>query len=188
MRACPWCPSPLWVSLALTAIFAEVIAPHDPQIGVLGARFKPPFWQTGGTTEFLLGTDHLGRDVLSRLIFGARVSMVVGLTAVLIAGALGTTLGILSGYLGKWVDQVIMRITDTWLAFPGLVLAIFLAAVVGRARGTSSSSWPLPTGRGMRGSFAVRSSPSRSVTSSGWPSWPAARSGPSCAVTCYPTC
>jgi peptide/nickel transport system permease protein len=127
----PVVPLAIMGVLALTAIFAELIAPHDPQIGVLGARFKPPFWQTGGTTEFLLGTDHLGRDVLSRLIFGARVSMVVGLTAVLIAGALGTTLGILSGYLGKWVDQVIMRITDTWLAFPGLVLAIFLAAVVG---------------------------------------------------------
>jgi peptide/nickel transport system permease protein len=127
----PVVPLAIMGVLALTAIFAELIAPHDPQIGVLGARFKPPFWQTGGTTEFLLGTDHLGRDVLSRLIFGARVSMVVGLTAVLIAGVLGTTLGILSGYLGKWVDQVIMRITDTWLAFPGLVLAIFLAAVVG---------------------------------------------------------
>ncbi len=124
-------PLAIMAVLALTAIFADVIAPHDPQIGVLGVRFKPPFWQTGGTTEFLLGTDHLGRDVLSRLIFGARVSMVVGLTAVLIAGVLGTTLGIVSGYLGKWVDQVIMRITDTWLAFPGLVLAIFLAAVVG---------------------------------------------------------
>ena len=127
----PVVPLAIMAVLALTAIFADVIAPHDPQIGVLGARFKPPFWQTGGSTEFLLGTDHLGRDVLSRLIFGARVSMVVGLTAVLIAGALGTTLGIVSGYLGKWVDQVIMRITDTWLAFPALVLAIFLAAVVG---------------------------------------------------------
>src|SRR4029453_15926788 len=68
---------------------------------------------------------------LSRLIFGARVSMVVGLTAVIIAGTIGTLLGILSGYLGRWVDQVIMRFTDAWLAFPALVLAIFLAAVVG---------------------------------------------------------
>src|SRR5207245_11762139 len=75
--------------------------------------------------------DHLGRDVLSRLIFGARVSMVVGLTAVLFAGAVGTALGILSGFLGGWVDQVIMRVTDTWLALPALTFAIFLAAVVG---------------------------------------------------------
>jgi peptide/nickel transport system permease protein len=117
--------------VALVAIFADFIAPHDPQVGVLGARFKPPFWQTGGTTEYLLGTDHLGRDVLSRLIFGARVSIVVGFMAVIIAGTLGTLLGILSGYLGKWVDQVIMRITDTWLALPALMFAIFMAAVIG---------------------------------------------------------
>jgi peptide/nickel transport system permease protein len=85
----------------------------------------------GGSTEYLLGTDHIGRDVLSRLIFGARVSMIVGFTAVIFAGVLGSTLGILSGYLGGWVDQVIMRITDTWLALPALTFAIFMAAVVG---------------------------------------------------------
>jgi peptide/nickel transport system permease protein len=117
--------------VALVAIFADFIAPHDPQVGVLGSRFKPPFWQTGGSAEYLLGTDHLGRDVLSRLIFGARVSIVVGFTAVIIAGTLGTLLGILSGYMGNWVDQLIMRITDTWLAIPALTFAIFLAAVVG---------------------------------------------------------
>ena len=72
-----------------------------------------------------------GRDVLSRLIFGARVSMVVGFTAVIFAGVVGTVLGIVSGYLGGWVDQVIMRITDTWLALPALTFAIFLAAIVG---------------------------------------------------------
>jgi peptide/nickel transport system permease protein len=117
--------------LAVAAISADFIAPHDPQVGVLGSRFRPPFWQTGGSTEYLLGTDHLGRDVLSRLIFGARVSMYVGFTAVIFAGTLGTLLGILSGYLGKWVDQLIMRVTDTWLALPALTFAIFLAAVIG---------------------------------------------------------
>jgi peptide/nickel transport system permease protein len=100
-------------------------------VGNLGERFRPPVWQQGGGEKFLLGTDHLGRDVLSRLIFGARVSVVVGFTAVLVAGILGTGLGILSGYLGGWVDQVIMRITDSWLALPALTFAIFLAAVVG---------------------------------------------------------
>ena len=117
--------------IALVAIFANVLAPHNPEIGSLTARFKPPFWQTGGSTKYLLGTDQLGRDVLSRLIFGARVSMVVGFTAVIFAGAVGTTLGIISGYLGGWVDQVIMRLTDTWLALPALMFAIFLAAIVG---------------------------------------------------------
>src|SRR6516164_6174592 len=117
--------------VAFVAIFANVLAPHNPEIGSLTARFKPPFWQTGGSTKYLLGTDQLGRDVLSRLIFGARISMVVGITAVLFAGVLGTTLGIISGYLGRWVDQVIMRLTDTWLALPALTFAIFLAAIVG---------------------------------------------------------
>jgi len=116
---------------ALAAIFADVIAPHDAQVGSLSARFRPPAWVQGGSSEFLFGTDHLGRDVLSRLIYGARVSMVVGFTAVIVAGVLGTTLGILSGYLGGWVDQLIMRVTDTWLALPALTFAIFLAAVVG---------------------------------------------------------
>ncbi len=113
------------------AVFANVLAPYDPEVGNLGDRFRPPFWQQGGSEEHLLGTDHLGRDVFSRLIFGARVSMVVGFTAVVVAGVLGTGLGILSGYLGGWVDQVIMRVTDAWLAIPALTYAIFLAAVVG---------------------------------------------------------
>jgi peptide/nickel transport system permease protein len=127
----PMLPIAILVTLALMAIFADVIAPHNPEIGSLSQRFRPPAWVGGGTTEHLLGTDHIGRDVLSRLIFGARVSMIVGFTAVIFAGVLGSTLGILSGYLGGWVDQVIMRITDTWLALPGLTFAIFMAAVVG---------------------------------------------------------
>ncbi|OLD97854.1 MAG: hypothetical protein AUG80_09820 [Candidatus Rokubacteria bacterium 13_1_20CM_4_68_9] len=127
----PVLPTLILLVLAFTAVFANVIAPSDPEIGTLGERFRPPAWQTGGSERYLLGTDHLGRDVLSRLIFGARVSMVVGLTAVLFAGAVGTALGILSGFLGGWVDQVIMRVTDTWLALPALTFAIFLAAVVG---------------------------------------------------------
>jgi peptide/nickel transport system permease protein len=127
----PLIPIGIIVGLALVAIFAEAIAPYNPEIGVLGDRFKPPAWVTGGSERHLLGTDHLGRDVLSRLIFGARVSLVVGFTAVIFAGFIGTLLGIISGYLGGWVDQVIMRITDAWLAIPGLTWAIFLAAIVG---------------------------------------------------------
>src|SRR5215472_13499834 len=127
----PIVPTAIIVAFALVAIFGEVIAPSNPEVGVLGDRFRPPFWQAGGSEAHLLGTDHLGRDMLSRLIFGARVSMVVGFTAVIVAGVIGTALGILSGYLGGWVDQVIMRVTDTWLALPALTFAIFLAAVVG---------------------------------------------------------
>jgi peptide/nickel transport system permease protein len=127
----PVVPVAILAAIALVAIFANVLAPYDPEIGTLTARFRPPVWQVGGSGEHLLGTDHVGRDVLSRLIFGARVSMVVGFTAVVVAGVIGTWLGILSGYMGGWVDQVIMRITDTWLALPALTFAIFLAAIVG---------------------------------------------------------
>src|ERR1043166_7439284 len=127
----PLIPTAILLGIAFVAVFANQLAPHNPEVGSLAARFKPPFWETGGSMKYLLGTDQLGRDVLSRLIFGARVSMVVGFTAVIFAGVIGTALGILSGYLGGWVDQVIMRITDTWLALPALTFAIFLAAIVG---------------------------------------------------------
>jgi peptide/nickel transport system permease protein len=127
----PLVPVLILAGITFVAIFAEMLAPHDAEIGKLAARFRPPAWQVGGSMDHLLGTDHLGRDVLSRLIFGARVSMVVGFTAVIVAGVIGTTLGIVSGYLGGWVDQVIMRVTDTWLALPALTFAIFLAAIVG---------------------------------------------------------
>jgi peptide/nickel transport system permease protein len=127
----PWIPIAILGALVVVALLADALAPHNPQIGTLGDRFRPPAWQEGGSATHLLGTDHLGRDVLSRLIYGARVSMVVGFTAVIVAGILGTGLGILAGYLGGWVDQVIMRVTDTWLALPALTFAIFLAAVVG---------------------------------------------------------
>src|SRR5215467_9099017 len=88
----PIVPTAIIVALTLTALFADFIAPYDPEVGILGERFRPPFWQTGGSEAHLLGTDHLGRDVLSRLIFGARVSMVVGFTAVIFAGIVGTLL------------------------------------------------------------------------------------------------
>src|ERR1700740_2519619 len=127
----PLIPVLILVGLAFVAIFADVLAPYDPEVGMLAARFRPPAWQVGGSIEHLLGTDHVGRDVLSRLIFGARVSMVVGFTAVIFAGVVGTVLGILAGYLGGWVDQLIMRVTDAWLALPALTFAIFLAAIVG---------------------------------------------------------
>src|SRR2546427_3013224 len=127
----PLIPCVIILTSVLIAIFANVLAPHNPEVGVLGDRFRPPAWQAGGTADHLLGTDHLGRDVLSRLIFGARISVIVGLMVVLVAGILGTALGIISRYLGRWVDQIIMRITDAWLALPALTFAIFLAAIVG---------------------------------------------------------
>ena len=120
------------VPFVLAALLADFIAPYDPTEPLPGAKmFVPPVWMDGGSTSSLLGTDFQGRDILSRLIFGARVSLIVGLMGTVVAGSLGTAFGILSGYLGGWVDQLIMRLTDAWLALPALVFAIFLATVVG---------------------------------------------------------
>jgi peptide/nickel transport system permease protein len=113
----------------LVALLAPWIAPHNPEVGRLVMRNKPPFWLDGGSAHFLLGTDHQGRDVLSRLIHGARVSLAVGFAAVLVAGGLGTALGLMAGYFRGWVDQLISRVIDAWLALPSLVFAIFLAAI-----------------------------------------------------------
>ena len=131
LKGFPLIPTLILLIIAFVAVFADLLAPYDPQVGSLARRFRPPAWQDGGSMAYLLGTDHVGRDVLSRLMYGARVSMIVGLAAVLVAGSLGTLLGILSGYLGGWVDQVIMRLTDSWLALPALTFAIYLAAIVG---------------------------------------------------------
>src|SRR3989454_2856612 len=104
----PLLPTLILLTLALVAIFANVITPYNPEIGSLGDRFHPPVWQAGGSAEHLLGTDHLGRDVLSRLIFGARVSMVVGFTAGIVAGLLRTRPRGVSRGLGGGVGQLLM--------------------------------------------------------------------------------
>ncbi|MCC6850685.1 MAG: ABC transporter permease [Rubrivivax sp.] len=119
------------VLFVLMALLGPWIAPHSAELGSLSNRLKPPAWEEGGTARFLLGTDHLGRDLLSRLIMGARISLTVGAAAVLAAGTLGTLLGLMAGYLGGWVDQLVMRVVDAWMALPSLVFAIFLAALVG---------------------------------------------------------
>jgi peptide/nickel transport system permease protein len=132
LKDVPLVPGGILLALLLTAVFAGALAPYDPTLPVPGARvFQPPFWMDGGGGNALLGTDFQGRDVLSRLIFGARVSLLVGLTGTAVAGGIGLVLGILAGYLGGWVDQAVMRLTDAWLALPFLMFAIFLAALLG---------------------------------------------------------
>jgi len=131
-RQLPALPLAILVPFVLIALFADWIAPYDPTEPIPGAKiFEPPFWMEGGSVHALLGTDFQSRDLLSRLIFGARVSLIVGVMGTLVAGSIGTALGILAGYLGGWVDQVIMRLTDAWLALPALVFAIFLATMLG---------------------------------------------------------
>jgi peptide/nickel transport system permease protein len=117
--------------LVLVAVFAPWIAPHDPAAQSLTDRLVPPAWSAGGSWDHPLGTDNLGRDVLSRLMIGARVSLVVGVVVVVVAGAVGTLLGVVAGYSGGRTNSVIMRVVDTTLAFPGLLLALIILATVG---------------------------------------------------------
>src|SRR5271166_5032069 len=131
-RQLPVLPLAILVPFVFMALFADFIAPYDPTEPIPGAKiFEPPFWMQGGSVHALLGTDFQSRDVLSRLIFGARVSLIVGVMGTIVAGSIGTTLGMLAGYIGGWVDQLIMRVTDAWLALPAIVFAIFLATMVG---------------------------------------------------------
>jgi peptide/nickel transport system permease protein len=115
----------------LLAAIAPALAPADPVKLDLLERLTPPAWMDGGSWHHLLGTDTLGRDVVSRLLYGARVSLVVGFSAVVLAGGFGVALGLLAGYYGGRVDALLMRLGDVQLAFPALVLAIAVLAVVG---------------------------------------------------------
>lgn len=122
--------------LLIPAVFAPWVAPHDPFQGSLSNRLMPPVWQDGGSTEYLLGTDKLGRDMLSRIIYGARVSLTVSLIAIFVGGIIGTILGLISGYFGGRIDAVIMRLVDISLALPTILLALVLVAAVGPSFGT----------------------------------------------------
>jgi peptide/nickel transport system permease protein len=130
LQRVPIFPLLILAALVFTAVSADFIAPHNPEVGNLRYRYRPPVWQDRGSWDYVLGTDHMGRDMLSRLIYGSRISLLVGVTASLFAGALGTALGILTGFRGGWVDQVIMRLTDSWLALPGVTFAILFAVLV----------------------------------------------------------
>ena len=116
---------------AFAAVFAPLFAPHDPVEQDLMLQYVPPFWDDEAEPGYPLGTDSLGRDILSRLIYGARIALFVAVTAAAAAGLLGTVLGLLAGYLGGWVDTVISRLVDIWMAFPAVLLSIVLVAVMG---------------------------------------------------------
>ncbi|MEX2500831.1 MAG: ABC transporter permease [Trueperaceae bacterium] len=119
--------------LVVMSIFGPDLAPKDPNRQNILSRLQPPMVaDASGAIEYPLGTDGLGRDLLSRLIYGARISLLVGLTAVLIGGTLGTTLGMMAGYFGGRVDDVIMRLADIQLAFPFILLAIMFLVVLGQ--------------------------------------------------------
>jgi dipeptide transport system permease protein len=119
------------VIVALVAIFADVIAPHSPVLTNSAAFLRPPAFQEGGSAAYLLGTDAIGRDILSRLIFGARLSLSIGLAVVAISMVLGITLGLLAGYVGGVLDVLVMRLMDILLTLPSLLLAIVIVAILG---------------------------------------------------------
>ena len=111
--------------LALSALFATFIAPYDPLAQSLGARLQPP------SAAHLLGTDQLGRDIASRLLYGARISLVIGVVVVALAGVFGTVIGLLAGYAAGFTDEALMRLTEVFLAFPPLILAMAIAGALG---------------------------------------------------------
>ena len=123
----------IFVIVVLTAVFATQLAPHDPLKQNLRNAKKPPAWSEKGSVQHPLGTDNLGRDLLSRIIYGTRVSVTVGFFGVLIAGSLGMTIGLISGYMGGRVDNVIMGGVNMILALPYLVFVVFIAAILGRS-------------------------------------------------------
>ena len=132
LKHLPWIPLITIGIVVFAAVFAPIIAPYSPTKQTLPDKLLPPAWQEEGTSEHLLGTDILGRDILSRLIHGARVSMIVASTALLSGGVVGGALGIVSGYVGGKVDTLIMRAVDATLAFPTILFALLLAVTMGQ--------------------------------------------------------
>ena len=122
--------------LVLPGLFAPYLAPHNPIRGSLRARLTPPMWVQGGTITHPLGTDKVGRDILSRIIYGARISLAVSIVAILVSGAIGTALGLMAGYFGGRIDALIMRLVDISLGLPVILLALVFVAAVGASFST----------------------------------------------------
>ncbi len=117
--------------IALAAIFAPFLAPHDPAYQDYTQKNNPPVWLEGGSIEYILGTDNLGRDMLSRVIFGTRVSLLVGIFSVVVAGAIGMLFGLVSGYYGGFIDNALMRVVDAFLAIPSILFILTILGVIG---------------------------------------------------------
>ncbi len=128
----PWTAFAIIVVLVVVAVFAPLIAPHSATEQSLPDKLRPPAWQEGGSATHLLGTDMLGRDVLSRLVYGARVSLTVAVAALLCGGGVGLALGIVAGYAGGRLDGLIMRVVDATLTFPTILIALLLTVSLGQ--------------------------------------------------------
>ncbi len=145
----------LIILVTCLAVFAPWLTPFDPaQVNPL-ARLQPPMWMEGGSADHILGTDNLGRDIWSRIVFGSRISLIIGIGAVLFSGFIGATLGLLAGFYGGWINAIIMRIADAFLAVPTILLMLVFLAVVGPGLRTlivviGITSW-VPYARVVRG-------------------------------------
>jgi peptide/nickel transport system permease protein len=126
-----WLGAAIVATIALLALAAPLIAPHDPFVQDLGRRYVPPVWMDGGGADNPFGTDGLGRDYLSRLLFGARISLLIGILAVVVSGAIGVTLGVLGGFFGGAIDDAVMFLVTCRLAIPLILVALTVVALVG---------------------------------------------------------
>lgn len=132
-RRWPIIPALVILALIVVAIFAPLISPYEPNLAILRSRFAPPAWTEEGTSDHLLGTDQQGRDLLSRLIHGARISLIVVTASLWLGMIAGTALGLIAGYFGKWADEVIMRLIDVWLAVPFIMIVLVLVVAIGQS-------------------------------------------------------
>ena len=131
LRRAPVVPLGIIIILVLTALMAHVLTPYSPVNISLPDRLRPPFWEQGGSLAHPLGTDPMGRDLLTRLIYGARISLLVGFLGLLVGGGVGAALGLIAGYAGGRLDAFLMRVTDTTLSFPIILFAILLVVILG---------------------------------------------------------
>jgi peptide/nickel transport system permease protein len=155
LRRFPVIPVFILAVVVFAAIFADIVAPYAPNQMSLGDRLMPPAFMPGGDPSHILGTDKIGRDILSRMIVGARISLSVALLVIAIASVVGTILGMIAGYLGGRFDALLMRVTDAALAFPSLLIALLLGVALGPSFGTvilalSALGWA-PYARMIRG-------------------------------------
>lgn len=127
-----WVGGAILSLLLICGVSAPWLAPHDPQAQTLEDRLKPPSWMESGSPAYLLGTDNLGRDMLSRIIYGSRISLLVGAATVILAGIIGCALGAMSGYFGNATDEIVSKIAEIFLAFPFLLIAIAIMAFLGQ--------------------------------------------------------
>src|SRR4051812_16168483 len=135
-RRVPWIPICIITIMVSMALFAPVLAPYSPIDQTLRDKLIPPFWVEGGSLKYMLGTDAFGRDMLSRLIYGARVSLIVAALALTAGGGIGLLIGIVAGYFGGVVDNVLMRLVDAAFTFPAILFALLLAVTIGQGLGT----------------------------------------------------